>query len=161
MAESAALFLVAMAARTAIVLVVLIVGVRVLTGRHAIGDLNTRDILTLLMMANAVQNAMTKGDGRLTVALAASGTLLLLDWGLGVTLVARPSLERRLFGTPVVVVQDARMLQPALRREGLTEEDVRAAMRKRGIGDLRQVRLALLEQDGSISVIPKSRRAEG
>ena len=97
MAEGGVGFLAAIAVRTAIVFVVLVAGLRI-TGRRQAGELNVHDLLLVLIAANAVQNAMTRGDGRLTVALVSSGTLLLVG-SLFAALQSRfPSWERRVAG---------------------------------------------------------------
>src|SRR5581483_4955862 len=94
-------FLAAIAVRTAVVFVLVTLGVR-LTGKRQTGEMNVHDLLLVLVIANAVQNAMTKGDGRLSVALVASGTLLLLGW-LFARLVDRyPALQAELAGAPAV-----------------------------------------------------------
>jgi uncharacterized membrane protein YcaP (DUF421 family) len=142
------------ALRTAIVLVVLAWGVRIFGKRH-IGELNLDDLMLVLVMANAVQNAMTRGNGRLVVALVSSGTLMLLGWLVTTVIVHRPSLETRLMGAPIVIVQDGRLLWKDLRREEIGEDDVMMAAREMGLTDLADVKLAVLEMDGSISVVPK------
>jgi len=147
-------FLAAIAVRTAVVFVLVTLGVR-LTGKRQTGEMNVHDLLLVLVIANAVQNAMTKGDGRLSVALVASGTLLLLGW-LFARLVDRyPALQAELAGVPTVLVQDGRPIRAHLRREGVSETDLMAAVRDQGLADLDHVKLAVLEIDGSISVIPR------
>ncbi len=153
-------FLAAIAVRTAIVFVALVIGFRI-TGRRQTGELNLHDLLLVLILANAVQNAMTKGDGRLTVALASSGTLLLLGTLLAAWQCRHPSWERQVVGAPTVLVEAGRLIGRNLRREGVTECDLMAAVRDQGVADLAGVRLAVLEADGSISVIPRERDREG
>src|ERR1035437_2501577 len=88
------------AARTAIVLVALGLGIRVF-GKREMGGMTVIDLVVVLALANAVQNAMTLGSGVLLVGIVSGGTLLLLDRLLGLALVRRPSLERFLTGGPV------------------------------------------------------------
>jgi uncharacterized membrane protein YcaP (DUF421 family) len=153
-------FLAAIAVRTAIVFVVLVVGLRV-TGRRQAGELNVHDLLLVLIAANAVQNAMTRGDGHLLVALVSSGTLLLVG-SLFAALQSRfPFWERQVVGVPTVLVESGRLIGRNLRREGLSEGELLAAVRDQGLADLAGVRLAVLETDGSISVIPREQEPEG
>jgi len=154
MGDSGVLFLTAIAVRTAIVLVALIVGVRIF-GKRQLGGMNVYDLVLVLALANAVQNAMTRGSGQLAVGLVSSGTLLVLGRLLGLAFVRRPSLERSLVGIPTVVVQDSRLLETNMRREGVTEAEVLAAVRGYGLSDLSEVKLAVVEPDGSLSVVPK------
>src|SRR3954454_15434995 len=100
-------FLAAVAARTAVVFVLLVVGLR-LTGRRQAGEQNTHDLLLVLILANAVQNGMTRGDGRLAVALVSSGTLLLLGVLMTAVQSRHPSWERAVVGVPTVLVEEGR-----------------------------------------------------
>lgn len=153
-------FLAAVAVRTAIVLVVLAVGLRI-TGRRQAGELNLHDLLLVLILANAVQNAMTRGDGRLSVALVSSGTLIVLGLLFARLQSQHPSLEEWGEGAPTVIVEDGRAIRRNMRREGVTEEDLLAAVRDQGVADLAGVKLAVLENNGSISVVPREPPSAG
>jgi uncharacterized membrane protein YcaP (DUF421 family) len=149
-----------LALRTAIVLVALIFGLR-LFGRRQVGEMRTMDILVILVTANAVQNAMTKSDGHLTVSLVAGGTLIVVGWLLGKLVQLRPELELSIGGAPVILVHEGQVEQRALRREGITLGDLMAAMRQQGLTEVDEVKLAVLEMDGSISVVPADKPAKG
>jgi len=142
------------AARTAIVLVALVVGVR-LFGKRQVGGLSIYDLVLVLLIANAVQNAMTNGSGALGAGIVSAGVLLLADRFLGIAFVKGPFLEARLVGTPTVIVQDGQLLRAHMRREGVTEDEVLVALRSYGLSDLGEVKLAVLEVDGTLSVMPK------
>ena len=145
--------LTAVAVRTAIVLVALVAGVR-LSGKRHIGELNVYDLMLVLVVGNAVQNAMTKTNSQLSVALVSAGTLMVLGW-LAARLTARwPGLELRMLAAPTVVVQDGRLIRRNIRHEGITRDEVLTAVREQGLADLADVKLAVLEMDGSISVVP-------
>ena len=146
--------LVAVAARTAIVLLALVVGMRVL-GRRQLGEMNVRDLLLVLVIANAVQNAMTKGDGSITVALTSAGALLLLGWGIAALTFRVPALEPYLKGTPAVLVRDGHLARRNLRRMRISVEELQAEARKQGVEELKDVELAVAEVDGSISIVPR------
>lgn len=148
------------AARTAIVLVALIVAGRV-SGKRHFGELNMYDLMLVLIVASAVQNAMTKANSRVTVALVSAGTLMLIGWFVARVDVRWPGLERRVMGAPTVVAQDGRLNRRNMRREGVTADEVLAAAREQGLADLADVRLAVLELDGAISVVPDTGAREG
>ncbi len=150
-------FLAAVAVRTAIVLVVLVVGVR-LTGKRQAGELNLRDLLLVLLVTNAVQNAMTRGDGRLSVALVSSGTLLLMGWLFARLQSRYAGLEKWTAGVPAVLVEDGRLIRRTMRQEGVSQRELMAAVREQGVADLAGVKFAVLEVDGSISVIGRQER---
>ncbi len=147
-------------ARTAIIFVAVVAGVRA-SGKRQTGEMNGRDLLVVLMLANAVQNAMTKGSGSLGVALASAGTLVLLGRLYATLTRRRPGWQAVLAGVPTVLAEDGRPVRRAMRREGVSEEDLMAAVRDQGLPDLAAVRLAVLEVDGEISVIPREKPGGG
>lgn len=151
--------LAAVAVRTAIVLLVLVIALR-LTGKGQAGEMRTHDLVTVLVAANAVQNAMTQGDGRLSVALVSAGTMILVGWLFATVMNRKPHWRRALVGVPTVIVEDGRVRRRDLRREGVTRDELRAAVRDRGLIDLADVRLAVLEVDGTINVIPREAAAK-
>lgn len=156
MADSGVFFLTTLAARTAIVLVVLVIGIR-LFGKRELGGMNVYDLVLVMALANAVQNAMTRGSGLLTAGLVTSGTLLLLGWLVSRLVTSRPDLEKRLVGSPTILVQDGQLVEPNLRHEGVSLDEIMAAVREYGLADLAQVKLAVLERDGSLSVVPREK----
>lgn len=153
MPEGGVGFLAAVAARTALVFLFLVIALR-LTGRRQVGELNLHDLLLVLVMANAVQNAMTRGDGALAVALVSAATLLIMGVLFAYLESRHTSLERQLLGVPRVLVERGQIVKSHLREEGVREDELMAAVRDQGLADLSRVKLAVLEIDGSISVIP-------
>lgn len=160
MSESVPFFLSVIAARTAIVVLALLVAVR-LFGKRQVGGMNIYDLVLVLLLANAVQNAMTRGSGMLGVGIVSAGVLLLLDRFLGTVFVKRPALEARLVGTPTVIIKDGQLERAHMRREGVTEEEVLAALRGYGVSQVSEVKLAVLEADGSLSVVPTAHAPGG
>ncbi len=148
------LFLASIAVRTAIVLIVLVIGIRIF-GKRDVGGLNLIDLLLVMLLGNAVQNALTYGSGEVAVGLVSAGVLLIADRLLGILFVRRPWLENELFGGPVIIVHHGRLERWAMQHEGISEEEVLTAARAMGLSDMRQVRLAILEEDGSISIVPE------
>lgn len=150
------------AARTAIVLVALVLGIRVF-GKREMGGMTAIDLVVVLALANAVQNAMTLGSGVLLVGIVSGGTLLVLERLLGLGLVRRPALEAFLTGGPVVIIRDGALQREPMRREGITVEEVMGAIRGYGLATLEEVKLGVLEADGSLSVVPvdRTKRSEG
>lgn len=142
--------------RSLVVYAAVLVGLR-LGGRRELGQLTPFDLVVILLVANAVQNAMVGADTSLLGGLVSAATLLAAN-----TIVARLRLRsvrvRQLVeGVPVVLVQHGELVTANLHREGITEDEVVAAVREHGqIGDLSQVELAVLETDGSVSVVPMS-----
>lgn len=154
MANSEAWFLSLIAARTLIVLSVVLVGIR-LTGKREVGGMNLLDLVLVLALANAVQNAITSGSGDLWVGIVAAGTLFVADRAFGIVFTRRPPLEGKMIGAPVVIAQNGHLEHANMRREGITEDEVLAAIRSFGLASLNEVKLAVLEDDGSLSVVGK------
>lgn len=148
-------FLTLISARTAIILVFLIAGLRWL-GKRQIGQMNLYDLALIMALANAVQNAMTGGKGHLSVGIVSSGTLLLMGWLLSVVFVRLPKLETRLVGTATLLINDGAVVSEHLRREHCTLAELNAAIRQHGLTDVGEVLMAVLEVDGTISIVPKT-----
>jgi uncharacterized membrane protein YcaP (DUF421 family) len=107
------------------------------------------DLVVLLLLANAVQNAMVGPDSSLLGGILAAGVLLVLNAGLH-----WPRLRRLAEGTPTLLVLRGEVILEHLRREGLDQETLEAALREHGVARLENVEMAVLEIDGSISVVP-------
>jgi uncharacterized membrane protein YcaP (DUF421 family) len=141
------------AIRTAIVYLVILLGLR-LFGKRQLGQMSTGDLVMILLIANAVQNAMVGPDVSLSGGLAAALVLLAMNFVV-VRLFGQTALgERLLEGGPTLLVKDGALVPHGLRHEGLAAEEVETAIREHGIADVGGVRAAYLEPDGTISVIP-------
>jgi uncharacterized membrane protein YcaP (DUF421 family) len=139
--------------RTTAVYVVILAGLR-LSGKREIGQVTVFDLVVLLLLANAVQNAMVGPDTSLAGGVIAALVLLALS---AIVVRARlrwPQLRRVLEGSPTVLVLHGEPLADHLRHEGLDEQALEASLREHGIARLRDVEMAVLEVDGSISVVP-------
>jgi uncharacterized membrane protein YcaP (DUF421 family) len=141
--------------RTALVYVGLLAGLRV-AGKRELGQMTVFDLVVILLIANAVQNAMTGPDFSVQGGLIAAAVLLAMNRLIAVFRTHNEAWGRLLEGMPTVLVQDGQFLEPRLRKEGLERSQIEMAIREHGIEDLGQVRLAVLETDGSISVVPAS-----
>lgn len=144
--------LVEIALRATIIYVVVLIGIR-LTGKREVGQMTPFDLVLLLLIANAVQNAMTGPDTSVSGGLVAAATLLAANTVV-TRLVWRYKEARDLIeGTPTLLIREGKVLRENLRKEKLTVEDLKQSLREHGIGDLADVSLAMLEVDGSISVL--------
>jgi len=140
------------ALRTTLVYLALLVGLR-LTGKRQLGQLSVVDLVLLLVIANAVQNAMVGPDTSVAGGLVA--VAVLLGWHRLFGWLRRRSkkVSRLLGGTPTILIHDGRVRQEALAHEGLTEADLLQALREHGVAAPADVRIAVLEPDGMVSVI--------
>lgn len=126
-----------------------------LSGKRSLGEITAFDFLLLLIISETVSNALLGGDQSITAALVAAVTLLGTDTLLAMVKRGRPLLARLLEDEPVVLARDGRLHEDRLRAERVTADDVHEAARRDGIADLADVRLAVLERRGSISIIPR------
>jgi uncharacterized membrane protein YcaP (DUF421 family) len=141
--------------RTLAVYFVLLLGLR-LAGKRELGQLSVFDLVVVLVIANAVQNAMVGPDTSLTGGLVAALTLLAANAFVG-RVVSRASwLELRVRGTPTLLLNDGQLITEHLRQEGLTADEVMMAMREHGFDNFDDAKIAVLEVDGTISVVPRN-----
>jgi uncharacterized membrane protein YcaP (DUF421 family) len=143
--------------RTLAVYFVVLFGLRIF-GKRQLGQMSIGDLVMILLIANAVQNAMVGPDTSLIGGLVAAMVLLVVNV-LVVRALSRNSRAERFFeGTPTLLVKDGNYVEANLRHEGLARDEVDMAIREHGIGDASTVRVAYLEPDGTISVIPMDQK---
>jgi uncharacterized membrane protein YcaP (DUF421 family) len=141
-------------ARAAIVYFVILFGLRI-GGKREIGQMTAFDLAVILLVANAVQNAMVGSDVSVTGGVIAALVLFDLNYAVGFARERVPALRLLLEGVPTVLVQEGRLLKENLEHEDIDEEMVEMSMREHGVDNLKDVKLAVLETDGSISIVPK------
>ena len=142
------------ALKTLIVYVVLVVGLRLL-GKRELGQMSVYDLVLIVILGNAVQNAMINNDNTLGGGVVAAFVLLLANRVLNVLIVRSPKVERALVGEPVLIVSDGVVLQGAMDRQGITRDQLEAALREHGYDSLDGIHSVILEVDGSMSVVPR------
>ena len=140
------------AARTAIVYIVLLAGVR-LAGKREIGQLTPFDLVVLLLISNAVQNAMTGPDTSVTGGVTAAASLLVINAAVAQVRMRSMRIRRWVEGVPIVLVAHGEIQFRNLLRERMTEDELMAALRQHEVSDVSCVELAMLEVDGTVTVI--------
>jgi len=138
--------------RTAVIYLVVLIGLR-LAGKREVGQMTVFDLVVLLLIANAVQNAMVGPDNSLAGGLLAAAVLLILNATVARLRLHWPRLRHLIEGSPTLLVLHGEMIADHLRREGLDQEMLEAALREHGVANLDGVEMAVLEIDGSISVV--------
>lgn len=139
--------------RTTLIYLVILVGLR-LAGKREIGQLTMFDLVVLLLISNAVQNSMVGPDTSLPGGVLAAVILLVVNALLNRLAVKSPRLRRWVEGTPTLLALHGAVIPEHLKREGIDDETLSAALREHGILDISQVEMVVLEIDGSISVVP-------
>ena len=140
--------------RSAAVYLFLLLAFRV-TGKRQLGQMTAFDLVVLLVISNVVQNALIGNDNSLGGGLLGAVVILLLNVVVAWLTFRHKRVERLVEHTPTVLVKHGRILRENLRRELLSLAELRAALRREGVVSLRDVRYAILEEDGHLSVIPK------
>ena len=139
---------------TAIVYVCLVLGFRFLGKREA-GQLSTLDLVVLLVIANAVQNAMVGENTSLIAGLIAAGVILTLDLLLHKAADRWLWLRNALDGEPTLLVDHGRILFDNLRKEGISDRELAVALRQNQLMSADEALFVFLETNGQISVIPR------
>jgi uncharacterized membrane protein YcaP (DUF421 family) len=143
--------------RSLLVYIGVLVGLR-LMGKRELGQMTVFDLVVILLIANAVQNAMVGSDVSVQGGLLAAAVLLAINRVVAALRVHSGVWGRLVEGTPTVLVQEGQFLEAGLRKEGLERQQVVMAMREHGIDSIEQVKLAILETDGAISIVPEDAR---
>ena len=122
-------------------------------GRRQLAQLSALDFVVVLLLGSAVETAMIHGDLSLGAGLVSAATLLILNRLLTLVFLHHPRLSQLVNGGPILLVHDGAVIEEHLRRVGLTRPDLDAALRGRGFASSDGVREAVLETDGSITVV--------
>ena len=125
-----------------------------LFGKREVGQFTLIDLVLILLLANAVQPAMTGPDTSLTGGLVIIVTLIIVNRAIAVARAKLPFVQRLVESPPTVLARDGAWVPEVLEREELSEEDVMMALREHGLTKVSEVKLAVLEGDGMISVVP-------
>ncbi len=126
------------------------------SGKRSLADITTFDAVVLLIISESIQQALIDGDESMTNAfllvLTLIGINVLMQW----LSVRSPKLDNLLNDAPLVLIEDGRVLHDRLRRVRVTEDDIleqgRALL---GVERMDQIKYAVLERSGGITVIPK------
>ncbi len=144
--------LLVVAGRTAVIYVVILLGVR-LSGKREVGQMTPFDLTLLLLISNSVQNAMVGPDNSLLGGIVAAVTLLVLNYFLAELSGANRRFRKLLQGSPTLLIHNGQMIQMNLAKEHVTVDELMAALRGHSVSCIEEVSLAVLEVDGSISVL--------
>jgi uncharacterized membrane protein YcaP (DUF421 family) len=141
--------------RAAVIFVFIWLLMRVI-GRRELSSMEPFDLIMLVVIGDLVQQGVTQQDVSVTGALLAATTIGLLTILLAALNYRFPRLRPALEGRPVVLVEDGKPIEPNLKRERITLEELAAQARLKEIDSISKVRFAVLETSGAISFIPRS-----
>ncbi len=124
-------------------------------GKREVGQFTLTDLVLILLVANAVQPAMTGPDSSLLGGLVIVATLFLTNLALSYLRVRSTPFRKFLEGEPAVIGRDGAWIERVMRREGVDVDEAEMALREHGVAAITDAELVVLEVDGTISVVPK------
>jgi uncharacterized membrane protein YcaP (DUF421 family) len=145
--------------RSLIVYVFLLLMFR-LVGKRQVGQMTPFDLIVLLILSNVLQNAMIGPDNSVTGGLIGASTILAANWLVGRGTSLNRGFERAIEGVPTLLIHHGQVIEPNMRKENLSREDLLSNLRNQGIFDLSQVRACILETSGKLSVLREESHPE-
>ena len=140
--------------RITLIYVVVLVGLHLL-GKREFSQLSPLELVTLLLIPELVAQATVRDDFSLTNSLVALTTLFSLVFVSSVLIYKSRKVERVIEGTPAVLVAHGQLIAENLNKERVTPGEIFSEMHKAGLEHLSQVKWAVLEDDGKISIVPE------
>jgi uncharacterized membrane protein YcaP (DUF421 family) len=140
--------------RACIVYFILLLLIRA-SGKRTMGQFTPFDMLLVVLLGNAVQNALLGQDTSVGGGLLLATTLLLLNWVVGLVSARSARMEALVEGVPVLLARDGKVYKDVLRRELISRADFDKAMRESGVEDIEDIRMAVLETNGHITLITR------
>jgi len=137
--------------RGLVVYVFLILLLRV-TGKRQIGQLSPFDLVLLLILSNAVQNSMNAGDNSLIGGLISAVTLVVVNYLVGLIAFKSKKLEAIIEGHPQLIIHEGKLFEDVMNEAKLTRHELDSTLRQSGYFEIKDVKLAILETNGTVSV---------
>jgi uncharacterized membrane protein YcaP (DUF421 family) len=137
----------------------MVIAIRIF-GKNQLSQLNAGDVVLLLLISNAVQNAMVGNDTSLEGGIIAALVLFAANFILKSFMFKNPKFKSFMEEDPVILVRDGKMDKPALNRVKISEDELEESIREHVVGGIKNVKLAILEVDGNISVISMDKTGE-
>jgi uncharacterized membrane protein YcaP (DUF421 family) len=144
--------LVEIALRTAVIYAVVLLGVR-LSGKREVGQMTPFDLTLLLLISNAVQNAMTGPDTSLAGGVVAAATLLIVNYFVAELSGGNRRFRKLVEGQPSLLIHNGQIISAHMAKEHVSMDELERALREHGIASYHDVALGVLEVDGSISCL--------
>src|SRR5688572_31094984 len=141
--------------RVVVIYLVIVIGLRLL-GKREFGQLSPLELVTLLLIPEIVSSAIQGDHFSLTHAIVGVCTLFVLVFLTSLFSVRSKRFQTLLDGEPRVLVHDGELIPQSLMGERVSPDEVMSEMRKAGFDRLEQIRWAILETDGKISIVPKT-----
>jgi uncharacterized membrane protein YcaP (DUF421 family) len=138
--------------RATVVYLAVLIMLRI-SGKRQIGQMGATEFVSILLISNAVQNAMNGGDNSLSGGLLLAVVLIVLSYAIGFLVYRSKTFSAVFEGTPRLIIHDGKVIHKALRKELLSSSELKVLLRKQGVHNFNEVKSAVLEADGTLSII--------
>ena len=138
--------------RALAIYIALLVALRIF-GKREVGQFTLYDLVFILLVANALQPAITGPDTSVTGGVILIIALVGANFVVG-RLDRMPRFHQFFAAGPAVIIKDGKYVTQVMDREGVTQDECEMAIREHGMADLKEVQLGVLESDGTISIVP-------
>jgi uncharacterized membrane protein YcaP (DUF421 family) len=140
--------------RAGIIYVVMLLVFRI-SGNRSLAQITSFDFVLLLIISEATQQALLGEDFSIANAILVIITMIVLDIGISLWKQRSPRVDNLVDGVPIIIVENGRPLKDRMNKERVDEKDVLAAARElQGLERMDQIKYAVLERSGGISIIP-------
>jgi len=147
--------------RSLIVYILIFIILR-MAGKRTLGEMTAFDFVLLLIISEAVQNALLDNDHSITGSMLVILTLVFADVVVSLGTNKFRALDNLINGIPLIILENGKPITDRMKKSRLQEDDILEAARKtQGLESLDQIKFAVLEQDGTISIIPYYLNKEG
>lgn len=144
--------LVSIALRSIVIYIFIVLAIR-LFGKREIAQLSITDLVFILLISNAVQNAMVGQDSSLIGGAVAAGSLFIINHVFGLIFYKSKGLTSLLEGHPLMLIYDGKIIRENMKKAQISDAELEAAVREHGVEKIDEVNLAILELDGNVSVL--------
>ncbi len=138
-----------------IIIYVVVLGMLRITGKRQVGQLAPFDLVLLLLLSNSVQNAMNGGDNSVQGGVISAATLVVLNYIVGYATFRSKRFESFIEGRPQILIHNGKVDKRVMRSAQMTHHELESALRRGGCICAAEVRLAVLENNGEISVVQR------
>jgi uncharacterized membrane protein YcaP (DUF421 family) len=124
-----------------------------ISGKRQIGQMGATEFVSILLISNAVQNSMNGGDNSLSGGLLLAAVIIVLSISIAYLTYYSRAFSRVFEGTPRLLVHNGNVIPKAFQRELLSMPEFHTLLRKQGIHGTKEIKSAVLEADGTLSII--------
>lgn len=138
--------------RSLIVYLFMMIGLRVF-GKNQLSQLNAGDVILLLLISNAVQNAMVGPNTSLEGGIFAATVLFIANYLIKRFMFRNEKVKAFIESEPIVLIRDGVLMEAEMNKSEISRDEIEESIREHGVENIKDVKLLILEVDGNISVI--------